>query len=298
MDTKYLKTFKTILETGSFQRAAEQLNYAQSTVTLQIQLLEQELSVKLFDKIGRKMKLTQAGEELLPYIDAVLEAVSQLENYNKSDRELAGTLRIAMPETLLSYQMQPVLKKFHEQAPHVKLSLQTGNCYLIREQIIYGSIDIGIHYDIGGYGASLNAEPLGSYPLSLIAGAQLAAEECDFVTTGQRKNTCLLTVDKSSLYHRIFDDYLRKSDIVLNGEMEISSIEAIKRSVSSNLGVAFLPRFTVTGELAQGMVKELSTNMNASITAMCTCHKNKSITPAMSLFMRILKEETKNKREE
>ena len=61
MELKYLTTFKTILETGSFQKAAERLNYAQSTITLQMQLLEQELSVKLFEKIGRRMELTQAG---------------------------------------------------------------------------------------------------------------------------------------------------------------------------------------------------------------------------------------------
>ena len=56
MELKYLTTFKTILETGSFQKAAERLNYAQSTITLQMQLLEQELSVKLFEKIGRRME--------------------------------------------------------------------------------------------------------------------------------------------------------------------------------------------------------------------------------------------------
>ena len=95
MELKYLTTFKTILETGSFQKAAERLNYAQSTITLQMQLLEQELSVKLFEKIGRRMELTQAGEGLLPYIDAVLEAVRQMENYGKCGHLLAGPLRNA-----------------------------------------------------------------------------------------------------------------------------------------------------------------------------------------------------------
>lgn len=86
MELKYLNTFKMILETGSFQKAAERLNYAQSTITLQMQILEQELSVKLFDKVGRRMELTQAGRELIPYIDAVLESVRQMENYGKSGR--------------------------------------------------------------------------------------------------------------------------------------------------------------------------------------------------------------------
>ncbi|MFY4776502.1 LysR family transcriptional regulator [Metabacillus sp. RGM 3146] len=66
MELKYLQTLKTILETGSFLGAARKLNYTQSTVTFQIQQLEQELSVKLFEKIGREMVLTQAGEDILP----------------------------------------------------------------------------------------------------------------------------------------------------------------------------------------------------------------------------------------
>lgn len=292
MDTKYLKTFKAILEAGSFQKAAEQLNYAQSTVTLQIHLIEQELSVKLFEKIGRKMELTQAGSELLPYIDTILDTVRQMESCCRSEGELTGTLRVAMPETLLTYKMQPVLKKFHEQAPDVRLSLQTANCYVIREQVIKGSIDIGIHYDVGGYGPSLIAERLQSYPLVLIGSPQIDEEDSDFVRKGQRKRVCLLTVDGSSIYHRIFQDYLQKSDIILSGQMEICSIEAVKRSVASNLGIACLPEFTVTEELRQREIKALPADLPVNeISAVCTYHKNKWMSPAMSLFIRLMQEQ-------
>ena len=128
MELKYLYTFKTILDAGSFQKAAERLHYAQSTVTLQMQLLSQSLSTALFEKIGRKMVLTQSGRELLPYIEEVLAAAERLQQYSQHGRQLTGTLRIALPETLLSYQMSPVLAAFRRAAPAVKLSLQTPNC--------------------------------------------------------------------------------------------------------------------------------------------------------------------------
>lgn len=80
MGLKYLYTFKTILEADNFQKAAERLNCAQSTVTFQIRQLEEELSVKLFEKIGRRMVLTQAGKEILPCIEQVLQSVEQLKN--------------------------------------------------------------------------------------------------------------------------------------------------------------------------------------------------------------------------
>lgn len=291
MDIKYLNTFKCILDTGSFQKAADRLNYAQSTVTLQIQLIEQELSVKLFDKIGRHMELTQAGRDLLPYVDTILTAACQLEQYSSSENEPSGTLRVAMAETLLTYQMQPVLKSFHELAPKVKLSLQALNCFDIREQVVSGAVDLGIHYEIGGYGSSAVIEPLDSYPLSLVASPRLNPRGRDFLTRGQRKDVCLLTVDKLGLYHRIFDDYLRKTEIVLNGELEICSTEAVKRSVASNLGIAYLPRFTVAEELNSGELTELKTGLtDVRMTAVCTRHKNKWLSPAMELFIRVLKE--------
>lgn len=295
MDLKYLNTFKTILETGSFQKAAERLNYAQSTITLQMQLLEQELSIKLFEKIGRKMELTEAGKGLLPYIDEVLDAVEQMKNYGKCGPGLAGTLHIAIPETLLSYQLPQVLKNFRKAAPNVKLSLHTPNCYEIREQILKGMADLGVHYDVGGYGTSLVVEKLNSYPLVLVGSTELRGEEKDFITKKQRKDICLLAMDKKSLYHKMFEEYLRMSDIALTGEMELISTEAIKRSVISNLGVSYLPRFTVEEELRQGVIQQLATSIpNQKISVVCTCHKNKWVTPAMELFISLLKEQITN----
>lgn len=292
MELKYLYTFQTILETGSFQKAAERLNYAQSTITLQMQILERELSVKLFEKIGRKMELTQAGEELRPYIDTVIETVQKIESYGKHDSELTGTLRLAMPETLLSYQMQRVIRSFRKEAPNVKLSLQIPNCYVIREQLLSGAIDLGIHYDVGGSGNSLIVERLSSYPLVLIGSASLGKEDCNFVTKGQRKELCLLTPDSNSIYHKQFDEYLRAAGITLNGEMELGSIEALKWSVIENLGVAYLPRFTVEEELRRGAVQELPTAITGNrITSVYSYHKNKWLTPAMKLLIRLLKEQ-------
>ena len=69
MELKYLRTFRTIINEGGFNKAAAKLNYTQSTITFQIGQLEQELSITLFEKIGRKMVLTKAGEHLVPYVD-------------------------------------------------------------------------------------------------------------------------------------------------------------------------------------------------------------------------------------
>jgi len=290
MELKYLNTFKTILETGSFLNAARKLNYTQSTVTFQIQQLEQELSVKLFEKIGRKMIITQAGKDVLPYVDTILQSAEQLKNYGKDILQITGTLKISMPETLLTYRMQPILKAFRQQAPGVKLSVQALNCYTIRDRIVNGGADVGIHYDVGGYGSTTVIEKLAVFPLALVACPSLKDQHCDFVSPNQRKPVCLITNDRESIFQKMFDNYLEEKGIVLDGIMELGSIEAIKRSVVSDLGIAYLPRYVVEDELANSTLKELETGITDEITTICSYHKNKWITPAMELFIRLLKE--------
>lgn len=291
MELKYLVTLKTILETGSFLNAARKLNYTQSTITFQIQQLEQQLSVKLFEKIGRKMVVTQAGKDMLPYIDTIIQSIQQLENYGKDMEHITGTLKISMPETLLTYRLQPILKAFRQQAPNVKLSVQSLSCPNIRDQIVNGGTDIGIHYDIGGYGSTIIIEKLAVFSLTLVACPALDEKYCDFTTAKQRKPVCLITTDKEGIFQETLDNHLKEQDIVLDGIMELGSIEAIKRSVISNLGIAYLPRYVVEEELKNGTLIELKTGISdKKITAICAYHKNKWITPAMELFIGLLKE--------
>ena len=144
MDLKYLTTFKTIVDEGSFTKAAEHLNYTQSTITFQIGQLEQELSAKLFERIGRRMALTKAGEQLIPYVEDVLNSVDRLQNFEADLASMKGDLKIGVGETLLSYKIPPILKAFHKQAPNVRLFLRSMNCYDIRDELIAGSLDMGI----------------------------------------------------------------------------------------------------------------------------------------------------------
>ncbi len=294
MELKYLPTLKAILQTGSFYGAARKLNYAQSTITFQVQQLEHEMGIKLFEKIGRRMVLTQAGEEIMPYVDAILENMERLESYGQTVTEMKGSLRVLLAETLLTYQMQPVLAEFHRQAPQVQLSLQAMNCYRITDEIVNGNADIGIHYNVGGYGnASVIAERLQEYRTVLVGHPSLPAEERDFITRGQRKELCLLVSDTDGVYQRRIDHYLTERDIRLGGVMEVGATEAIKSCLLSNLGVAYLPQHVLASELADGRLIELPTEVEKqTVTALCVYHKNKWITPAMELFIRILKEQT------
>lgn len=291
MELKNLYTIIKILETGSFQNAANELNYAQSTITFQVKQLETELGIKIFKKKQNRMVLTEDGKEVLPFIEKVIDSVDMLLSYKIGPNLTKGSLKIALPETLVTYKIQPVLKAFKEQAPNVKLYLQVLNCYSIYDQLLNGNIDIAIHYDVKKYPQNVEVIELEKYPLVMVASSCVDDTTADLVTPNQQKSVCHIQNDPNALYLKILDHYLREKKISLETGMEVWSIEAIKKSVMSNLGIAYLPRFTVADELENGVFRECPMDISGEMTALCAYPANKKNNPTISLFLELLYKE-------
>lgn len=289
MDTKNLVTFMTILETGSFQKAATQLNFAPSTVTSQIRQLEDEFSIQLFEKVGRKMELTQAGKDILPYVEKILQNVEQIMNYKKDASELTGTLRLVAPDSIFIYVMQPVIKAILHDAPHIQLSINSCPSDDINDAIVNGSADIGIDCDKGNFPDSVLHPASGPFQACLISSPFLNPGELDFITPHQRKPIAMIYNEPNANYQKKIDSYLEEKDIVLRPSMKLQSIEAVKRSVMNNLGIAYVPKFSVEEELKSGALLQLSTELDHNFyPAVCIYHRNKWISPQMEVAFKIL----------
>ena len=289
MELKYLNTFKVIVEEGGFTKAAERLNYTQSTITFQIGQLEQALSAKLFERIGRKMVLTKAGERLIPYVDDVLNSVDRLQNFEEDLTSWKGDLKIGVGETLLSYKLPPILKAFHAKAPNARLFLRSMNCYDIRDELISGTLDMGVFYhDVGGFGTSLEITPLKTYTMALAASQSVKDRFPDFITPDQKIPVPFIINEPNCIFRQIFEQYLREKSILLDHTIELWSIQTIKQLVQNDVGVTYLPRFAVEQELTQGTLTEIPTELSdAAITAVCGYHKNKWVSPLMKLFLEL-----------
>lgn len=287
MDLKYLSTFQTIVEEGGFSRAAEKLNYTQSTITFQMGQLEEELSAQLFEKAGRRMVLTKAGEQLIPYVRDVMGAVERMRYFENDLAECRGNLHVGVAETLLCYQMPEILKKFHSQAPKARLFLQSMNCYDIRDALLDGTLDLGVFYeDVGGFGSNIETRSMGSYPVVLVASPEVRQACPDFVTPDRQIAIPFIINEKNCIFRQMFEAYLREKAICLDHTIELWSIPTIKNLVKSNMGVSFLPRFSVEEELARGELEEIAVDKtDARISAVCGHHKNKWVSPLMQLFM-------------
>lgn len=291
MNTKNLITFKKILETGSFQKAADALNYTQSTVTFQMKQLEEELSLQLFEKIGRRMELTQAGKDILPYIDTILSGVEQISNYGKSLSEITGTLKLAIPDSILIYNMQPFIQAFLHEAPRVRLMINSIPSGEINQSILNGTADIGINCEKDSYPDSVIHKKLGHYTAMLVASPFVDSGLLDFVTPHQRKPVSLICNEPDGYYQIAMDRYLLEKDILLNPYMKVQSIEAVKRCVMNNLGIAVVPSYSICEELKNGSLKVIPTEIDGiQYDSIYLYHKNKWMSPQMKLALALLKD--------
>lgn len=292
MDTKNLSTLMTIIETGSFQKAATQLNYAPSTVTSQMRQLEEELAIKLFEKVGRRMELTQAGKDTMPYIEAILQNAEQISNYKKDISQITGSLRIVAPDSIFIYIMQPIIKAILHDAPHIRLIINSLPSDDINQAIVNGSADIGIDCDKGHFPDSVLHPASKPFQACLIGSPFLSPKELDFVSPHQRKSASMIYNEPNANYQKAVDTYFDKKDIVLNTNMKLQSIEAVKKSVMNNFGIAYVPRFSVEEELRAGSLLQLKTELDTKIyPAVCVFHRNKWISPQMELAFKILHEQ-------
>lgn len=291
MEIKYLQTFLTIVEEGSFSKAAQKLNYTQSTITFQVNQLEQEFSISLFEKIGRNMRLTKAGKQFIPYVKNVLNEIDKLYYFEKDLSEYQGELHIGIGETLLCYKLPVIIKEFHNIAPKTKLFLRSMNCYDIRDSILNGTLDLGIFYnDVGGLNSNIISHTIGHYDVILVSSPDMKKKYFDFITPNQNIPVAFIINETNCIFRQIFEKYLQQKLITLSHTIELWSIPTIKNLVKSNTGISYLPKFTVQTELNSGELVEIATDItHSNITAVCAYHKNKWLSPAMKLFIDITK---------
>ncbi|MDP5252780.1 MULTISPECIES: LysR family transcriptional regulator [unclassified Vibrio] len=284
MNLKRFVTFKTIVEEGSFLKAAQKLYCTQSTVTFQIKQLEQDLSLQLFEKIGRKMVLTQAGKKILPHVYELTRVMDNIEGTAQQENsEPSGELTVLIAETQLAYKMANVLKAFRQKAPKVKLSLQSQNCYKIRDELIADKADLGVFYHVGNEEA-LKVHEFRPEPMVLVTSPLLS--DFNVQQPDQHIEVSFISNGPQCLFRQSFERIMQERNIHIDNMIELSSINTIKHCVESDIGITYLPRFTVETELQAGSLQAIElTEAPQMIYPRCGYHAGKCMTPAMQVFI-------------
>ena len=151
MDTKQLRTFKIASEILNFTRTAKIVNFAQSSVTAQIKALELELGTPLFERLGKRLLLTEAGERFKVYAERMILLEEDAKGNVNGGEEPAGTLIIGAQESQCTYRLPPILKEFTEQFPRVKLIFKPAHSdEIAKKQLKEGLLDIAFVTDLNG----------------------------------------------------------------------------------------------------------------------------------------------------
>jgi len=142
VEFRQLRTFRVVADQLSFTKAAKQLYMAQSSISAQIRALEEELDLKLFDRIGRRVLITDAGMKLYEYARRIQEMTDEIHSEVTGEKNVRGALTVRVPETLATLHMPEVVERFHRDNPRVKLSLVNCSDLQLREELNTGRIDL------------------------------------------------------------------------------------------------------------------------------------------------------------
>lgn len=169
MEFRQLRTFRVVADNLSFTKTAEQLFMAQSSVSAQIKALEDELDIKLFDRIGRRVLLTDAGRKLYGYARRMEDMTFEIRSEVSDSRYTKGSLTIRIPETLAAAYMPSIVERFHELNPKVKLTFINCTDRQLREELNSGRIDLAFLMTDSIHFTDVNVRMLKTEKLALIS---------------------------------------------------------------------------------------------------------------------------------
>jgi DNA-binding transcriptional LysR family regulator len=170
MEFRQLRTFRVVADRLSFSRAARQLHMAQSSVSAQIRLLEEELGLRLFDRIGRRVLITDAGRKLYAYARRIEDMTDEIRTEVTGAQNARGALTIRIPETLASVYMPKVVDRFYADNPQVRLNFINCTDRQLREELNSGRIDLAFLMTDAVHIKEVNVRMLGTEKLVLVAG--------------------------------------------------------------------------------------------------------------------------------
>jgi DNA-binding transcriptional LysR family regulator len=255
-----LRILKAIAAEGSFKRAADSLYVSQPAVSLQVQNLERQLDVPLFDRGGRRAQLTEAGHLLLAYGDKILtlcqetcRAIEDLQNLQ------GGTLIVGASQTTGTYLLPRMIGVFREKYPEVSVQLHVHSTRRTAWSVANGQVDLAI---IGGevpaeLQESLEVIPYAEDELALIIPSNHAFAQQGSIQKEDLYKLKFIALDSQSTIRKVIDQVLTRCDIDpkrLKIEMELNSIEAIKNAVQAGLGAAFVSLSAIEKELQIGIM--------------------------------------------
>lgn len=291
MDIKQLNTFLTIARLNSFTQAAQELNYAQSTVTTQIQLLEKEFGTKLFDRLGHTIVLTHTGKRLLSYAEKIIKLSDEAKNImNESDLPI-GALAIGAVESLCIMRLPRILKEYRLRYPDVEVTLKFGDYSDFFRMLRNNSIDIALFLEKEILEEDLITVKKVTEPMVLLSSPDNLLARKDSVEPKDLNNENFILTEPGCGYRALFENMISEYSIKTRSIIETGNVQAIKQLAMSGMGITLLPQIAVEEECLQKRLVKLNwEGPKLEMLTQVMYHKNKWISGPLKVFIELIHE--------
>lgn len=288
MEFRQLQAFCTVANTLSFTRAANLLGYAQSSITTQIQQLEDELEAKLFERLGKSIVLTSEGQCFLIYAKQILHLSLTAKEAVSGSLTPKGSIVIGAPESLCVHRLPLVLQEYRKRYPEVKISLKTGTCSDFAHWLKTHTIDIAFFLQQESHYPELITHTLFRAPMIIAASADHPLVRKGSITPADLHGETLILSESGCSYRVILEGILGAAGSYPASILEFSSVTAMKQCAISGLGITLLPMIAISSELITGQLVNLNwAGPDFSIYAQIGYHKDKWLSPALSAFFNL-----------
>jgi len=246
-----------LARTGSFTQTARELHLTQSGVSHSMKALESDAGCRLLDRLGKKVVLTQAGEQLLQHAGKIL---SEMETARDSLAQLGkwgkGRLRLGGSTTACQHLIPPVLREFKESFPDYTISLEPGDTPELVASLLRRRIDLALSLE-AQQEPQLEFHPLFTDELHFIVSALHPWAQAHRVARDEIPRQNYILYSKRSITFRLIEDYFGHEQMVLNTVIEVGSMEATKELVKLGLGISILAPWIARKEIEEGSLVAL-----------------------------------------
>ncbi len=242
MDTHTLSAFIAVAESHSFSQAADKLFITQSAVSKRIALLESQLNQKLFDRIGRKVSLTEAGNALLPRAKTILINIQDASRaMGNLSGEVQGTLSLAASHHISLHRLPPILRQFSKAYPNVKLNLRFDESEVAYDGVLHGNLELALITLAPQPDPAIHSQIVWTDRLQYVVSKDHPLANKRQISLEQLTHFPAILPSASTFTHQIVAEQFNKQNLTLDVSMSTNYLDTIRMMIKIGLGWSLLP---------------------------------------------------------
>jgi DNA-binding transcriptional LysR family regulator len=290
MDFRLLKTFDVVASMMSFNRAATLLHCTQSTVSAQIKSLEDDLGTAVFERLGRRIVLTPAGEELQRHVRRLLSYEHDIRAAVKEVGETVGLISLRVPQSVVDQHLPRILRRFCAAQPRVGFDVSNCGYYHLPEELRTGQIDAGFILAMPVESADLCSKEVLLESMAYVAPPKSELAKRTNLTIHDLAGRTLLWPKHDCAYRMKLQQELVAAHVETAAVLELNSVTAVLQCVREGIGLALLPERVVAEDIVARRLTRLRWHEPLAVSLFFVRHRDKPLVGAYGAFVAVVEQ--------